>query len=1043
MTQNSFIEEMKISLLGQPKITIGNMEVKFPYKKAEALLYYLLLKRRASKEQLGNMFWENTNDEALIKKNLRNAIYIIRKLLGKNCIVNVGNDSIEFNPMYSNELDVNIFLNAKDIEILELYGGDFLEKFNIKDSIAFEEWVEFKRQEYRDIFIDKLIRIIELYIEQEEYIIAKKYCKQLIKMDEYDERSYRLLIDIYKRQGAYNKCINIYKKLENILSNELLISPDLITTELIDEVKSKRYYEKNKVKKHNIVIPVTNHRKNSVESDKSFFYGRDKELRQIADNLHSFLKNKYRKSICIIGEEGIGKTKTVNEVFSLIDESDDYNLLSSQCYKAEEKYLLKPWNSLFDEISKIILKEKLDIPKSLINVVKWIFPGFYLEDTEERLIYTEQIDFLKYQSAEKAIVELLSMISLKKKLIIYIDDFQWSDELSISLIRNIMTNNKNESILFILTSRNNYKKNTEAFILDMFEYELFDKIILNRFTENETLEFAQNVLSHGEFNTEIKNILYKETEGNPFFLVELLNNIKENKDFKNITPKIQDVLKNRIMPVSENGKRVLDILSIFFDRVDYETLEKISLIRGLELVEIIDELIKRNLIVEKGNFEKVYYTFTHQKIREYIYGDMSLSKKRILHNRAGEIIESNLKNIKKDILLYPQLIYHFERCGKKYKVFKYNTRYLYECLQFTHEIFPLVYFKNNDMKVYLDKKITNEQIKDSIENMGEIVNELKDNIESDESLDLISQYLHMVGRFYIRQGEYEKGLEYINSLIMINKSKKSIPNIIKGYRQLICYYINTYQTNEMSIVIDNALEVVKKLEVSEEEAVWWRLKGLLRIMEGEFDEGEKLLRKAIDVFEKSTEREKYISNLAAAYNWIGESKRYVEEYKLALEYYDKAIELNEERGLTEALSVFNTNAGQASFDMNQYENAEKYLKNALINYDKMDAIWCRSLAHSYYGLLLFDMKKYDETIEHLENAIKYAKQLMSPYEIGVFYRVMAEIKYKIDKKAIIEECLNQYFNKSIDYYYSQAKEYLNRVKSPVELRIIEKFLENQ
>ncbi|SKC83179.1 AAA family ATPase [Maledivibacter halophilus] len=1045
MSDNNYKKALKITLFGKPKILIEKEEIYFPYKKSEGLLYYLIVNKISNRDYLGNLFWGNINDEILIKKNLRNAIYIIRKIFGKDFILSKGKDIIEINSSYLGDTDLNRFLNTQNYQILNFYKGDFLQGFNIKDSSQFEEWVEFKRQEYKDIFADKLIKVIEEYIEREEYFSAKKYCKILIKKDEFDERAYRLLIEIYKRQGAYSKCMSLYQQLEALLHNELLISPDKTTEVLINEVKVMRDKEIEEVKlKKNRQSIKEKKEKNVKEkgcNGGNIFYGREEELNKMILNYRNFHNKNWSKSILLMGEEGIGKSKTVDEFLIKINNTSKEYKLFTQCYRAEEQYIFKPWYKIFEQISKIIRIENIKIPRKITNIITSIFPDFNIEENIPSTHYIEKFDFIKYQAIERAIIDLLDIISCKKRIIIYIDDFQWADDISISLVRNIMINDKNKSIFFIIACRTVYRKKVESFLLEMYKYEVIDKIFLERFNNRETIEFVKKVLPDYKLPAKFKKMIYKETEGNPLFLVEVLNNIKENRDLKDIPPKIQDILKNRIMAISTKGKKILDIISIFFDKVSFEMLEKISLIDGFELVDIIDELCKKNLILEKGSLEEFHYVFNHQKVRDYVYATMSLSKKRVLHNRAAEVLEECLKNNKRDVLLYSKLIYHFERCGKKYKALKYNIKYLYEYLQLKQESFPLLYFSNGEKQLVLKNSYTHEQVQNDLKKMEELINEVKENNSTDENINLISQYLHMMGRFYIRQGEYEKGLKYINDLIDIGIKYNSTMDEIRGYRQLMCYYINTYKTNEMDETIQKALEKVKKFNCLEEIAIWWRLEGLLKIMEGKFKEGEDLLQKSIDVFMASEEKEKYLSNLAASYNWIGESKRHRQDYNGALKYYEKAINVYEKKGLVEGLSVFNTNAGQAAYDARYYEKAEKYLSAAISCFDQIDALWLRSLAHSYYALLLFHKEEFKLSIVHLKKAYRFAKKLKSPYEIGVVYRIMAKIRYEINKNIKANEVFKDYLSKPLSYYCNKALEYLKYVESPIDSNILKELEE--
>ena len=64
---------IQLTLLQTPKITLDGTPIILPFKKAEALLYYLAVKKTLSREQAASLLWAST-DESNAKKNLRHAI---------------------------------------------------------------------------------------------------------------------------------------------------------------------------------------------------------------------------------------------------------------------------------------------------------------------------------------------------------------------------------------------------------------------------------------------------------------------------------------------------------------------------------------------------------------------------------------------------------------------------------------------------------------------------------------------------------------------------------------------------------------------------------------------------------------------------------------------------------------------------------------------------------------------------------------------------------------------------------------------------------
>src|SRR5699024_4573072 len=103
---------------------------------------------------------------------------------------------------------------------------------------------------------------ISICLKDRKTIDAEKYCKTLINTDPFDERAYRVLLNIYRKQGRYNECIYEYNKLERLLEKELSLQPDSKTKQLIESIVKEKNYEKR----------INRNRK------KDFFYGRRNEI---------------------------------------------------------------------------------------------------------------------------------------------------------------------------------------------------------------------------------------------------------------------------------------------------------------------------------------------------------------------------------------------------------------------------------------------------------------------------------------------------------------------------------------------------------------------------------------------------------------------------------------------------------------------------------------------------------------------------------------------------------------------------------------------
>lgn len=1005
-------------LLGTPIVTKNTEEITFPYGKAEALFYYMLVKKRASRDVLVDLFWSNIT-LASAKKNLRNAVYIIKKAFKEDVLVSPQRTIIEINSNLNLELDIGRFLNCSGISSIEAYSGEFLEGFFVKDAENFEEWMLAIRNQNRDIYTRKLYVEIEKFVENKNWHEAETYCNRIIDIDSFDENVYRVLMKVYDEVGNYNRCINIYNNLVELLDEELSIAPDIKTTELFEEIVRKKSVRQTLKK----------------EESEEFFYGRSKELDLLNKNYNKLLNNNNPSSIIILGETGVGKSKLLNRFLNLSVDSESYYFITN-CYQAEEKFLLKPWNNIFQQLAAMIHREKIEIPVMIRKIVGHIFPTFMSKDSEDDGNLSEKVESLSYDTVEKAILEIFKRISTKKKMILAFEDLQWIDSMSLALVKNIILNDKNKSIIVMATCRNGHEENIDSFLAEMGMYEKIRKVILNRFNKGETIDLISKLMPEHKLPKQTKDLIYDETEGNALFIVELLNSMKDNDSFKMLTPKLQDVLKNRFLNVSPEGRKILNIASVFFDKVTFEDLQNITLSNELVLIEIVEELQNKYLIKEFVDGNKIGFVFTHQKLREFIYSQLSFSKKRLLHNKIADLLEKQLKDHSTDSILYSRLIYHYDSSGNKVLALKYRIKNIDAYLNLCHEVFPVNDYRNKIE--YQNLQLKSEFINE-LNNINELLLEVKKENRIDETLEALEiHYKHILGRYYIMKGDYDNGLLNINEMIEKSLKLKNHESALNGYMKLIYYCINTRNTKLMSENIRKAFKITRDYGQKGETGILLRFKGLQKIMEGKYCEGERILKNSINIFEDLSEKEKYVSNIAAAHNYIGDSRRYRKEFDKAIFHYEKAIKICEEKGLIGGLTVVSTNAGQAAYDMGDFKKAKQYLEKAIELYQKFDLVWARSKANGFYTMLLVREDKCDEAIKYLQKAEKFSEKVKSPYEKGLMYRVKAEIAKLIEDRNM--KCkLSQYLNGDISGYCDKGIYYLTKINESYEIGILEEI----
>lgn len=271
----------------------------------------------------------------------------------------------------------------------------------------------------------------------------------------------------------------------------------------------------------------------------------------------------------------------------------------------------------------------------------------------------------------------LLQLSGVQRIILFFDDIQWADNISIALMRDILTSGRNRSILLLATYRIEGRQHVASLIEDMALSRLMEKMELRPFSYQETTGQARLLLDESQLPVEMEQRFFRETQGNPFFIVETAHSIRDNGSMTAVTPGMRSSIYSRIVLLPPKCRSILDLLCIFFDGASFELLCQLSSLEEYELIELLEGLIDRQLIQESIQQDGIMFQFKHQKILEYVYGELSLTKRRMLHNKTACYLESQLKRDESDLSLYSRLLYHFNRAGNQKKYLQYYVEYVY------------------------------------------------------------------------------------------------------------------------------------------------------------------------------------------------------------------------------------------------------------------------------------------------------------------------------------------------------------------------------
>jgi len=550
------------------------------------------------------------------------------------------------------------------------------------------------------------------------------------------------------------------------------------------------------------------------------------------------------------------------------------------------------------------------------------------------------------------------------------------------------------------------------------------------------MEFIEQALPDREPDEATKVTICKESEGIALFLNEYVNVYRQRGSLDDLTTTIKDILDTRLVDLADQDRKLLEIAAVFFDEVTADMLQTLSGRNSHAVLDSLERLKHKLLLreVERGGVSA--WVFTHQKIREYVYQRQSLTKRRMLHNNIALILENTLTGDDRDSSVYPQLIHHFTQGGNAIGGIRYSIMHVKRYLDFSDELFPEWRSGRGPLN-RIGKQQAEEwlaRIEKSLESLpGETARTPKV-----EELRMI--FLYLKGRYLIREGDYEAGTILIEKMLAIALRLGNADYVIQGHKELIYHAIRIHDLTRMSQCIETALTEARKQQNPKEVGVLLRLKGLMNILGGFLPEAEEFLDQATQIFQSiDNEDLRYALNIAACYCYQGDIFRNRRQYDKALDFYRQSIALSESAWGTQSLAIFHSGAGQAAFQLQKWEEAWSHLDKAICIYDLLDSGWGRAVAEGYMALLCCKKSDYPKGKQYLLDAEQHANKSRNPYEMGLLYRVKAEIRSGMVKNKAQEREFSACLPLEAEDYCREGLALLNTVWQSQEKEFLQTF----
>lgn len=663
--QRTIEQMLRLFLFGPPRLERNGRPLTITRRKGLALLAYLAITRQPqSRESLAALLWPE-QDQSSALSNLRRDLSRLRRELPEDILLvdrstlaldinaDLQVDVLEFEQLVAAARE-NAAPQGYLNQAITLYTEEFLAGFHLPDAAAFEEWRFFQAEGLRRSLAESLDQLIHIYQEQGEYDAAIDQARRRLALDNLHEPSHRMLMTLYALAGQPAAALRQYQDCTRLLEEELGVTPEADTTSLYEAIRTRRFEQ---IKRKEIASPHS-----PLTIDHSPFtippplVGREAELGQLLAVIQQ-LGNGRGAVVLIEGEPGIGKSRLIEETMQAAAQQGLTTMLA-KCYEAEQSL---PYQSVIDLIDQLLTGWPDDafrvIPATALAEVALLMPELAirfpnLPDPPTGFDEAGQIRLLR------ALSQFLSIPTNNGGLVLAIDDFHWADAASRRffhhLARHIQMDQGQETPLLLLLSYRTEEvvANAElALVIHALKREShLHHLILQRLSADDATNLVTQLPSLGSPQSELGRWLYRETHGNPFFLISILQCLQEEAGNKqqnfsstssnpniSLPDALRQAVRDRLRRITAEARTVLEVAAVFGRRFSFQDLELAYPGGSLTLVDMVENLLARQLLreVEAGR----YYDFSHDKIREVVYSDLSAVRRRLLHRAYAVALE--------------------------------------------------------------------------------------------------------------------------------------------------------------------------------------------------------------------------------------------------------------------------------------------------------------------------------------------------------------------------------------------------------------------
>ena len=385
------------------------------------------------------------------------------------------------------------------------------------------------------------------------------------------------------------------------------------------------------------------------------FVSRDREL-AVLDRLLEQVENGRGQAVLLAGDAGIGKTRLLDEFRHRTAARATWLHGSAVSFGSS-----LPFHPLVDLIKHAFAIQPDDSDDAVAARLEAAIAPFG-ETCESSMPFLRALlavgpddpslarldPKLRRAGIFEAIAQFLTLSSRSRPVVVVLEDLHWMDQATGEFLTVMVERLLTGRILLCVTHRTGYT-------LPSGPLAFGTQLALSSVSRADSTAIACSLLGVHSMTTDLQDLLDRKTEGNPFFVEELVRSLQESDLIErgddraglrrpvakvNVPDRVQDVLLGRIDRLDAGARNVLRVAAVFGREFPRRVLDRVLGGDQTALEAQLLTLRSAELIYNVRVWPEAVHAFKHALTQEVAYDAQTDAERRDLHARIGEAVEA-------------------------------------------------------------------------------------------------------------------------------------------------------------------------------------------------------------------------------------------------------------------------------------------------------------------------------------------------------------------------------------------------------------------